>query len=70
MLADGRNHLAAVRDRYDLIVADLFVPWEAGTGSLYTREHFITARERLTEQGMFVQWLPLYQMAVTATFER
>jgi spermidine synthase len=63
VVADGRNHLAAVTDRYDLIISDLFVPWEAGTGSLYTREHFRTARERLTGHGAFVQWLPLYQMS-------
>ncbi len=61
--ADGRHHLAATRERYDLIVADLFVPWEAGTGSLYTREHFTTVRDRLHDAGVFVQWLPLYQMS-------
>jgi spermidine synthase len=61
--ADGRNHLAGMRDRYDLVIADLFVPWEAGTGSLYTREHFQTVRDRLTEDGVFVQWLPLYQLS-------
>jgi spermidine synthase len=65
VVADGRNHLAAVPARYDLIISDLFVPWEAGTGSLYTREHFRTARERLTPAGAFVQWLPLYQMSRT-----
>jgi spermidine synthase len=61
--ADGRDHLAGMRERYDLVIADLFVPWEAGTGSLYTREHFQTVGQRLTGSGVFVQWLPLYQMS-------
>jgi spermidine synthase len=60
---DGRSQLAAVRESYDLILGDLFVPWEAGAGSLYTREHFTVARDRLTPHGIFVQWLPLYQMS-------
>jgi spermidine synthase len=62
---DGRNFLAATSERFDLVIADLFVPWEAGTGGLYTLEHFRTARARLTERGAFVQWLPLYQMSQT-----
>ena len=61
LATDGRNHLLGSTDRYDVIVADLFIPWQAGTGSLYSREHFETARARLAEGGLFAQWLPLYQ---------
>jgi spermidine synthase len=50
-------------DAYDVIVSDLFIPWQAGTGSLYTREHFQLARSRLAEGGLFAQWLPLYQLS-------
>jgi spermidine synthase len=59
---DGRNHLMASPDRYDMINADLFLPYRSGTGSLYSLEHFRTARERLNPGGVFVQWLPLYQV--------
>jgi spermidine synthase len=61
-LDDARNFLRATPERYDLIVADLFVPWRAGTGSLYTREHFEAVREHLAQDGVFSQWLPLYQL--------
>lgn len=60
---DGRNVLAGQRERYDVIIADLFTPWHAGTGSLYTLEHFRTVRGRLRPGGIFVQWLPLHQMS-------
>ena len=60
---DGRSQLAASDESYDLILGDLFVPWEAGTGSLYTREHFTVVRQRLTPDGIFVQWLPLFQLS-------
>lgn len=74
VLDDGRNFLASTSGRFDLVVADLFVPWRAGTGSMYTREHFENVRAHLMPEGAFVQWLPLYQLSepelriVMATF--
>ena len=64
VLADGRNHLAGISDTFDVITADLFVPWQAGTGYLYTTEHFATVRNRLNEAGVFVQWLQLSQLTL------
>lgn len=63
---DGRNQLTAAGQRYDVIVADLFVPWEAGAGNLYTLEHFQTVRRRLHDGGWFMQWLPAYQLSPDA----
>src|SRR5690606_24323816 len=60
---DARNYWRHTRDRFDVIVADLFVPWHAGTGSLYAREHFAAMRERLRPGGLVAQWLPLYQLS-------
>jgi spermidine synthase len=74
VLDDARNFLRATAARFDVIVADLFVPWQAGTGSLYAREHFAAARAKLAPGGIFCQWLPLYQLSaaelavVSATF--
>ena len=63
-LADGRNHLFGTDRRFDVIVGDLFVPWHAGTGYLYTVEHFTNVRERLSDGGVFVQWLQADQVSV------
>ncbi|MDH3687188.1 MAG: fused MFS/spermidine synthase, partial [Myxococcales bacterium] len=63
ILDDGRNYLRATRNRFDVVIADLFVPWRSGTGALYTREHFASVRARLEPGGLFCQWLPLYQLA-------
>jgi spermidine synthase len=74
--ADGRNYLLGTRERFDVIVADLFIPWHAGTGSLYAEEQFALARSRLAPGGLFCQWLPLYQLSpeefrmIVATFLR
>jgi len=59
---DGRAYLAGTAETFDVVIGDLFLPWAAGTGSLFTREHFVAVRERLAPGGIFAQWLPLYQM--------
>ena len=64
MVADGRNHLYGSRERYDAISGDIFVPWHAGTGYLYTREHFETVAQRLTERGVFAQWVMADQLSL------
>src|SRR5207244_9192353 len=62
VLDDGRRYLAATHDRFDVIVSDLFVPWNPGTGNLYAREMYESAARRLAPDGLFYQWLPLYQL--------
>jgi spermidine synthase len=62
VLDDGRRYLAASRDHFDVIVADLFIPWHANAGNLYAREMYDIVARRLAPGGMFCQWLPLYQL--------
>jgi spermidine synthase len=59
---DARHFLLAADRRFDVIVSDLFVPWESETGYLYTVEHYRAARGRLNAGGLFCQWLPVYQL--------
>lgn len=61
IVEDARNHLRATDRTYDVIVGDLFSPTRPGVGALYAREHFRAVRDRLTPNGVFCQWLPLYQ---------
>ncbi|MGY6632243.1 MAG: fused MFS/spermidine synthase [Alkalilacustris sp.] len=60
---DGRQCLARSRATYDLIIADLFTPWRAGVGNVYTVEHYRLAARRLNPGGAYVQWIPLYQVS-------
>jgi spermidine synthase len=72
--ADARRYVTTTEKRYDVVVADLFHPSRDGAGSLYTVEHFAAIRRLLTENGLFCQWLPLYQLdletfkVITRTF--
>jgi spermidine synthase len=62
VLDDAGNYLGHTAERFDVVIADLFVPWRAGTSSLYSSEHFASVRARLEPGGLFCQWLPLYQL--------
>lgn len=74
LVADATRIVRSSPDSFDVVIGDLFHPWQAGVGGLYSQEHFAFVRERLGERGVFVQWLPLYQLStddfrtVTRTF--
>jgi spermidine synthase len=59
---DGRHYLMATKEKFDVINADLFVPYHSSAGSLYSKEHFESVKNRLKPDGIFVQWLPVYQL--------
>jgi len=74
--ADARHFVLASERLYDVVIGDLFVPWRAGEGAMYTREHLAAVSRRLRPGGLFCQWLPLYQLdrsaldSILATFAR
>jgi spermidine synthase len=65
LAADARRYVRASERSYDVIVADNFHPARSGSGALYTVEHFRSIRARLTQGGVFCQWLPLHQLDST-----
>lgn len=60
---DARRFVIDNREPWDTIVADLFHPARDGAASLYSLEHFRALRSKLRPDGIFVQWLPLYQFS-------
>ena len=59
---DARSALQLDRSRYDVIVSEPSNPWVAGIATLYTPEFFRIAKSRLTDDGIFCQWIQLYQL--------
>jgi spermidine synthase len=62
VLDDGRRYLTATDSRFDVIVSDLFIPWHASAGTLYSLEMYAIVARRLAQGGLFCQWLPMYQL--------
>lgn len=58
---DGRNHLLLHSGPWDLITCDPVHPLY-GSASLYSREFFELARDRLAPGGIVCQYLPLHRM--------
>jgi len=59
IIADGRNHLDLVDERFDIIVTDPPPPMEsAGVSVISSLEYYIAGREHLTEAGVMMQWTP------------
>ncbi len=54
---DARATLLLTDQRYDGIISQPSHPWVAGAAHLYTRDFFELVRSRLTEDGVFVQWM-------------
>lgn len=59
---DARWIMEWKRHEYDVIVGDLFLPWRTGQGRLFTLEHFQNVRRALKPNGVYCQWLPLFQL--------
>jgi spermidine synthase len=59
-IGDAREVLLTSRHQYDLIVSEPSNPYRAGIASLFTREFYLAARERLRPGGIFAQWVQSY----------
>jgi len=59
---DARSALQLDSTRYDVIVSEPSNPWLAGVATLYTTEFFQVVRDRLADDGVFCQWVQLYQL--------
>ena len=74
IVGDGRTHLMLGRQSYDVIVSEPSNPWMAGIASLFTREFFEGARDRLNPGGVLCQWAHTYDISssdlksIVATF--
>jgi len=64
-VADAREVLLTTREKYDLIFSEPSNPYRAGIASLYTREFYRSAAERLEPGGIFIQWMQMYAVDVT-----
>ena len=58
---DARRFLVSDTAHYDVIIGDLFHPDLAGRSALLSVEQFTRAHTRLTDGGIFVQWIALNQ---------
>jgi len=61
---DARRFLMSTSNRYDVIIGDLFHPDMVGRSALLSTQQFRRAKSRLSDNGLFVQWLAINQFDV------
>jgi len=59
-LGDAVLTLRRASEPWDVITSEPSNPWVAGADTLFTREFYRLVRERLSERGIFLQWVQLY----------
>jgi spermidine synthase len=67
-LEDARTRLAHGEGRYGLVISEPSNPWIAGVNNLFTEEFYARVRRRLLPDGVFCQWIQLYELS-PATFQ-
>lgn len=58
---DAKSYLARHGKTYDVIVSEPSNPWVNGVAGLFTTEFYREARRYLAPEGVFVQWLHMYE---------
>jgi spermidine synthase len=59
---DARNYMNTTRKQYDIIISEPSNPWIAGVASLFTAEFYDRAAQVLKPDGIFAQWVQLYEL--------
>ena len=63
VMGDARTHLLHSAGRYGLIVSEPSNPWIAGVNNLFTVDFYRRVKSRLEPDGVFCQWLQLYELS-------
>ncbi len=61
-IQDARHWLLTRSDRYDVIISEPSNPWQTGNANLFTADFYAMAASHLNSDGLFCQWLPLYDL--------
>jgi spermidine synthase len=62
IIGDGREFLLTTKEKYDLVVSEPSNPYRVGIASLFTKEYYEAISRKLTDGGMFAQWMQAYDV--------
>ncbi len=60
---DAKTYFAASGEKYDAIVSEPPNPWVSGVSGLFSREFYQNMIRYLADDGVFVQWMHLYEIS-------
>lgn len=59
---DAKTFFAARKNTYDIIISEPSNPWVSGVADLFSDEFYRLVSGRLADDGVFCQWLHLYEL--------
>ena len=63
VIDDAKSYFASSQRKFDVIVSEPSNPWVSGVSGLFTQEFYARVKEQLTDNGVFGQWLHLYELS-------
>jgi spermidine synthase len=61
---DAKTYFSSHGKQYDIVISEPSNPWVSGTASLFTEEFYRLLIRHLTDDGVLVQWLQLYEINI------
>jgi spermidine synthase len=61
-IGDAREYLLTTKTTYDLVFSEPSNPYRAGVSSFFTADFYRSTFDRLSQRGIFLQWLQLYEV--------
>jgi spermidine synthase len=62
VIDDAKSYFASAHQRFDLIMSEPSNPWVSGVSGLFTTEFYGRVRGYLSQNGVFGQWLHVYEL--------
>jgi spermidine synthase len=62
VIDDAKSYFASTGKRFDLILSEPSNPWVSGVSGLFTQEFYARVKNQLAPNGVFGQWLHLYEL--------
>ena len=62
VIDDAKAFLAGTSRKYDVIISEPSNPWVSGVAALFSDEFYDFVPQHLTDDGVYVQWLQLYEI--------
>jgi predicted membrane-bound spermidine synthase len=63
IIEDAKTFFSLHNSVYDVIIAEPSNPWVSGVASLFSTEFYHTVGNYLADDGIFVQWIQLYEFS-------
>ena len=64
-IEDAKTFFTSHNNKYDLIISEPSNSWVSGVSSLFSLEFYHLIRNYINEDGLFVQWMQLYEINIS-----